>query len=75
MRSNADLLCWARAWKWPYLVLSEQDRTYIPYGEENWRAFVARKDRKSKLQAWQRIHRWTALTEEADEEQPVDRTA
>lgn len=75
MRSNADLLCWARAWKWPYLVLSEREKTVIRAGEANWRAFVARRDRKGKMLAWQRIHRWNERAEEADEEQPVDRTA
>lgn len=63
MRSNEDLLVWAATWHYPRLVLSEQDKTYIRAGEQNWRAWVAKPDRKGKLQAWQRIHRWQERTE------------
>lgn len=63
MRSNEDLLAWAREWHWPRLVLSEQDKTSIPAGEQNWRAWAANPKRKSKRQAWQRIQRWQKLAE------------
>lgn len=63
MRKNTDLLIWAASWHWPALVLSEQERLMIRAGEESWQTFVARPDRKAKLLAWQRIHRWTELTD------------
>lgn len=67
MKSNTDLLAWASGWNWPCLVIDPAHGTIIPAGEENWRAFVARKDRKGKLQAWQRIHLWNERAETTEE--------
>jgi hypothetical protein len=69
MRKNSDLICWARTWHWPQLVLSETGKEYIPAGEAAWRAFAGRPNRKAKQQAWQRIRRWDALAEAVEAQQ------
>lgn len=63
MRSNKEMLAWAASWHWPYLILSEREKTSIAAGEQSWREWVSRPDRKGKQQAWQRIDRWQQLAE------------
>lgn len=66
MRKNSDLVCWARAWKWPQLVIDPSNHLVVRAGEESWRAFAGRPDRKAKALAWQQIHKWNALAEAAE---------
>lgn len=71
MRKNSDLVCWARAWKWPQLVIDQANRLVVRAGEESWRAFAARPNRKAKLLAWQRIHQWNDLAADAEEDEQL----
>jgi hypothetical protein len=63
MRNDEKLLAWAESKHWTILVLSERDKTFIPAGEQNWRAWVARADQQARRQAWQRIEQWNQREE------------
>lgn len=75
MRKNSDLICWARAWHWPQLVIDTANRQVVRAGEESWRTFANRPDRRAKLLAWQRIHQWDEVVEAAESRQPLEETA
>ncbi len=57
-----DLLVWAARWHYPRLVLDAEQS--IPHGEVAWREFAKHASSEQEAQAWQRINRWNALTEE-----------
>jgi len=55
--TKADLLAWAAAHHYPYLILSDSDR--VKHGELAWRRLARNKERRQL--AWARIQRWNEL--------------
>jgi len=55
--TKADLLAWAAAHHYPYLILSDTDR--VRHGELAWRRLARNKE--LRLLAWKRIERWQEL--------------
>lgn len=55
--TKADLLAWAAAHHYPFLVLSDTDR--VRHGELAWRRLSCNKERRQL--AWKRIQRWNEL--------------
>ena len=55
--TKADLLAWAAAHHYPYLILSDTD--CVRHGELAWRRLSRNKERR--ILAWKRIERWNEL--------------
>lgn len=59
--TTAQLLLWAKAHRYPQLVLSGKDRVHA--GQGCWHFFVENASRERKDQAAKRIEMWTAREE------------